>query len=102
VTLLVAPARLAGPGRAEMARLEAALDAAVAEMAPRVPLPELQEPGTPVAAVRPSLPAAAAIGPAAPIVVVVEDDFVAQARPTCTSSITPTTFSPIESRWPDA
>jgi ketosteroid isomerase-like protein len=80
VTLLVAPARLAGPGRAEMARLEAALDAAVAEMAPRVPLPELQEPGTPVAAVRPSLPAAAAIGPAAPIVVVVEDDFVAQAR----------------------
>jgi hypothetical protein len=80
VTLLVPPARLAGPERAEMARLAAELDQAAAEMAPRVPLPELRKPGAPVAAVRRSLSAAAASGPPSPIAVAVEDDFVAQAR----------------------
>jgi hypothetical protein len=64
VTLLVPPARLAGPGRAEMTHLAAALDGAVAAMAPRL----LGD-------------AAARRGIAEPpIVVAVEDDFVAQAR----------------------
>ncbi len=65
VTLLVPPARLAGAGRQEMERLAAELDAAVAAMAPRVPLP---------------VPPGGAVAVAAPLVVAVEDDFVAQAR----------------------
>jgi hypothetical protein len=62
VTLLVSPARLAGPGRAELERLAAALDGAVAAMAPR--RSERSERSEP------------------PIVVAVEDDYVAQARHT--------------------
>src|SRR5579863_3626610 len=65
VTLLVPPARLAGAGRQEMERLAAELDAAVAAMAARVPLP---------------VPPGGAGAMAAPIVVAVEDDLVAQAR----------------------
>ena len=69
MTLLVPAARLAGPGRREMERLAAELDAAVAAMAPRVPLPGGDA-------------RAGAAPPAPPIVVAVEDDFVAQARQT--------------------
>jgi hypothetical protein len=66
VTLLVPAARLAGPERMELARLATALDAAVAEMVPRLG-------GGPTR----RLP-----GAGSPIVVAVEDDFVAQARHT--------------------
>lgn len=68
VTLLLPAARLTGPGRAEMAALAAALDAAAAEMATRVPV---HAPAGPDAR-----------RPATPIVVAVEDDFVAQTRHT--------------------
>jgi hypothetical protein len=70
VTLLVPAARLAGPGRVEMAQLAAALDGAVAAMAPRL---------------RGESTGRQAEGQAAretPIAVAVEDDFVAQARHT--------------------
>jgi hypothetical protein len=66
VTLLAPAARLAGPGRAEMAHLAAELDGAVAAMAPRL-LGESAERRK---------------AQAPPIVVAVEDDFVAQARHT--------------------
>jgi hypothetical protein len=66
VTLLVPPARLAGAGRTDMERLAAALDGAVAEMAPRLSGDSPRHPR----------------GPGAHIVVAVEDDFVAQARHT--------------------
>lgn len=66
VTLLVPPARLAGQGRRDMERLVAALDGAVAEMAPRLSGPSPRRPR----------------GPRSPIVVAVENDFVAQARHT--------------------
>ncbi|HEV3075697.1 MAG TPA: hypothetical protein VHB47_14845 [Thermoanaerobaculia bacterium] len=66
VTLLASPARLAGHGRAELERLAAELDGAVAAMAPRLlggSARELRQPEP-------------------PIVVAVEDDFVEQARHT--------------------
>jgi hypothetical protein len=66
VTLLVPPSRLAGAGRADMERLAAALDGAAAAMAPRLSGDLPRHPR----------------GPGAPIVVAVEDDFVAQARHT--------------------
>ena len=68
VTLLASPARLAGPGRVELERLATELDGAVAAMAPRLRGGQAREPET--------------RQPEPPIVVAVEDDFVAQARHT--------------------
>lgn len=94
VTLLASPARLAGPGRAELERLAAALDGAVAAMAPRLGggsarpigtsarpparLPrEPREPREPRQSER-----SERSEPEPPIVVAVEDDFVTQGRHT--------------------
>ena len=89
VTLLASPARLAGPGRAELERLAAALDGAVTAMAPRLlggsareprALPTERQPAQlrPERQQRESEPSQ----PEPPILVAVEDDFVAQARHT--------------------
>jgi hypothetical protein len=68
VTLLASPSRLAGPGRADLLRLAADLDGAAAAMAPRLLGDSAVEHGP--------------REPRSPIVVAVEDDFVAQARHT--------------------
>ena len=68
VTLLASPACLAGSGRAELLRLAAALDGAVAAMAPRLLGDSARDPER--------------LEPGPPIVVAVEDDFVEQARHT--------------------
>jgi hypothetical protein len=67
VTLLVSPARLDGSGRAELVRLAAELDGAAAAMAPRLLGGSARSP---------------LAQPEPPIVVAVEDDFVAQGRHT--------------------
>jgi hypothetical protein len=87
VTLLASPARLAGHGRAELERLAAELDGAVAAMAPRLlggsarealaqPAERQQRESMP----RLSEPRQPERQPEPPIVVAVEDDFVEQAR----------------------
>jgi hypothetical protein len=89
VTLLASPARLAGPGRAELERLAAELDGAVAAMAPRLLGGSAREPRAQPAARQPerqqweSEPRESEPRqPEPPIVVAVEDDFVAQGRHT--------------------
>jgi hypothetical protein len=79
VTLLASPARLAGPGRAELLRLAATLDGAVAAMVPRLLGGSARLSRAPLE-MAPLETAPREAEP--PIVVAVEDDFVAQARHT--------------------
>ncbi|HEY6323711.1 MAG TPA: hypothetical protein VJA16_19385 [Thermoanaerobaculia bacterium] len=98
VTLLASPARLAGHGRAELERLTAELDGAVAAMAPRLLggsareararpserqqrelMPRLSEPRE-LEPREPEPRQPEPRQPEPPIVVAVEDDFVEQAR----------------------
>ncbi len=97
VTLLASPARLAGHGRADLERLAAELDGAVAAMAPRLlggsatearaqpserqPSERQRQPERRESEPRQSEPRPPeARQPEPPIVVAVEDDFVEQAR----------------------
>jgi len=84
VTLLVPAAWLEGPERAAMAQLAIALDGTVAAMAPRLGGDPAQRPATPAPSATPATQAVPAPSAtvATPIVVAVEDDFVAQARHT--------------------
>jgi hypothetical protein len=93
VTLLASPARLAGPGRAELLRLAATLDGAVAAMVPRLRGGSARPSRVPRETARETVPREMAPRETEPretapreteppIVVAVEDDFVAQARHT--------------------
>lgn len=89
VTLLASPARLADHGRAELERLAAELDGAVAAMAPRLLGGSAREPRAQPAPRQPERPRRESEPreseprqPEPPIVVAVEDDFVEQARHT--------------------